>query len=122
MGKWLTWRLTLSSLYLCIQQVVKAMYTTICAKTQINGDRCGGIVSDICVKARCPLPPTLFGLCIDELETYLDEIDRGSLCLFSIVVAIILYSDDVVMLLESRVGFQRILKGIWVFHFFSSWY
>lgn len=95
------------------------MYTTICAKTQINGDRCGGIVSDICVKARCPLPPTLFGLCIDELETYLDEIDRGSLCLFSIVVAIILYSDDVVMLLESRVGFQRILKKVCGF-FISS--
>ena len=41
---------------------------------------------------------TLFGLYIYELDTYLDEIDGDSPCLFNTVVAILLYVDDVVML------------------------
>jgi len=41
---------------------------------------------------------TLVRLYIDELETNLDEIDEDSSCLFHIVVAILLYADDVVLL------------------------
>ena len=44
-------------------------------------------MSDNGVKHGCPLSPTLFGLYIDEFETYVDVIDMDSLCLFSIVVA-----------------------------------
>jgi hypothetical protein len=42
--------------------------------------------------------PTLVRLYIDELETNLDKIDGNSSCLFHIVVAILLYADDVVLL------------------------
>ena len=41
---------------------------------------------------------TLFGLYIDELETYLFEISMDSLCLFKRVVVFLLYSDDVILL------------------------
>ena len=37
----------------------------------------------------------MFGSYIDELETYFDEIDKVSLCLFNTVIAIILYVDDI---------------------------
>ena len=43
------------------------------------------------------LSPTLFGLYIDELEMYLDEVGGDSMCLFDTVVANLLYVDDVVL-------------------------
>lgn len=49
-----------------------------------------------------------FGLYIDELETYLDEIGKNSPHLFNIVVAILLYVDDVVLLLKSRVSYKDV--------------
>jgi hypothetical protein len=58
-------------------------------------------MSNIGFKQGCPLSLTLFGLYIDELETYLDEIDGDSMCLFTKVVAILLYVDNVVLLFKS---------------------
>ena len=55
-------------------------------------------MSNISVKQGCPPFPTLFGMYIDELEKYLDEINGGSMCLFDMVVAILLYVNDVVLL------------------------
>ena len=45
--------------------------------------------------SRMSLSPTLFDLYINELETYLDKIDKGSLCLLNIVVVILLHANDV---------------------------
>ena len=76
------------------------MYTTICAKVRINDDTRGEVMSDIGVKQGCPLSPTLFGLHIDELETYLDKIDIDSPCLintmvpFFFVLMMLFYSLD----------------------------
>ena len=36
------------------------------------------------------LSATIFYLYIDELETYLDEMDEDSPCLFNVVIAILL--------------------------------
>ena len=96
------------------------MYTTICAKVRINDDTRGEVMSDIGVKQGCPLSPTLFGLYIDELETYLDEIDEDSLSLFNTVVAILLYVDDVVLLSRSCAGLQRLLNKLYEFCTSSS--
>ena len=61
----------------------------------------GEVMFDIGVNQGCPFSPTSLGVYNDELETYLDKIDGDSLCLFSIVVAIFLYVDDVVVLSKS---------------------
>ena len=63
----------------------------------------------------------LFGLYIDEVETYLDEIDGDSLCLFNIVVVNFLYvDDDVVLLSKSRAGLQELLNKLYEFSTSSS--
>lgn len=41
--------------------------------------------------------PTLFVFYIDELKTYLDEIDKDSLGLFHMIITILLYADDIVL-------------------------
>ena len=68
-----------------LQQVVKAMYTTIYAKVQILWESHGGVMLDISVKQGCPLSTTLFGLYINELETYLVKFDWDSSSLFHVV-------------------------------------
>ena len=78
------------------------MYTAVYTKIRINGNPYGEAMSKIGVKQGCSLSPTLLGLHIDELETYLDKINRDSLCLFSMVVAILLFVDNVVLLFHDH--------------------
>ena len=84
----------------------KAMYITVYAKVQINGDTHGEIMFDIGVKQGCPLSPTLFSLYIVEFETHLDEIDGDSLCLFNTMVAILLYADDLFYSLDQEQAYK----------------
>ena len=76
-----------------LQHVVKAMYTLTYAKVQIKWQHTWW--SSTCT---CPIPPTLFGLYIDELDTYLDKIDEVFTCLLNSVVAILLYVDYIFIL------------------------
>jgi hypothetical protein len=75
---------------------------------------------DFGVKQGCPLPPTLLGLYIDEFDTYLDKINGDSLCLFKMIVAILLYADDVVMIFKSKACLQRLLNKLHKFCTSSS--
>ena len=64
--------------------------------------------------------PTIFSLYIDELETYLDEIDGDSPCLLNKVTTILLYVEGVVLPSKSRVGLQRLLNKLHEFCTSSS--
>ena len=64
------------------------MHTTLRAKVRINKDTHDEVMFDIGVKQGCPLSPTLFGSCIDELEMCLDDINEDSQCSFNTMVAI----------------------------------
>jgi len=63
-------------------------------------------MSDIGVKQRCPLSPTLFGSYIDELVTYM--------------LAILLYVDDVALLSEFGPSLLRLLINLYIFGTSSS--
>ena len=95
-----------------LQHVIRAMYIVVYAKVWINGDTHDEVMSNIGVKQGCPLSPphTQFGLYIDELETYLDEIDGDSPCLLNAVVAILLHVDDIVLLSRLGASLQRLLN------------
>ena len=60
--------------------------------------------------------PTLFGLYIDKLESYLDKIDRDSPCLFNTMVVILHYANDIVLLSKFGTGLQRLLNKLHEFY------
>lgn len=68
---------------------------------------------DVGIKQVCPLSPALFRLYIDELEPYLDMIDMGSSCVFNIMIAILLYANDVVLLSKLGASLQRLLEMLY---------
>ena len=81
------------------------VYHNLC-KVQLNDDTYGKVMFDISVKQGCPHSSTLFILYINELGTFLDKIDVDSLCLFSTMFIILLYTIDIVLLSKSRACLQ----------------
>jgi hypothetical protein len=75
------------------------------------------IRSTIGVKQGCPLSPTLFGIYIDELETFLHEHiqDNDGCILHQVLISILLFVDDVVLLSSSPEGLQRQLDALSLF-------
>ena len=70
------------------------------------------------VKQGCPLSPTLFGLCIDQLEDFVsqflrEEEDRPTLG--PLLMWLLLYADDVVLFAYSVPSLQRALDAIHAF-------
>ena len=61
-----------------------------------------------------PLCPTLFGIYIDELESFLhDHIQDGDGChLHQVLISILLFPNDVVLLASSPKGLQRQLDAL----------
>eukprot|EP01018_Ginkgo_biloba_P003963 Gb_31352 [translate_table: standard] len=67
------------------------------------------IYNTIRVKQGCPFSPTLFGLYIDELWTYLrDALRPDDEChLYDVLIYILLYVDDVILLSHIVEGLER---------------
>ncbi|MCO5587893.1 hypothetical protein L7F22_041845 [Adiantum nelumboides] len=70
-------------------------------------------VSTIGVKQGCPLSPTLFGLCIDQLEQMVfdfmqeEGIEEVTIC--NAVIMLLLYADDVVLLAHTLEDAQKLM-------------
>lgn len=69
-------------------------------------------MSTMGVKQGCPLSPTLFGLCIDQLEEIVqkyvgEEEDRPTIG--ALTVLILMYADDVVLLAHSVKTLQKLM-------------
>jgi hypothetical protein len=67
------------------------------------------IQSTIRVKQGCPLSLTLFGIYIDELESYLHEhIQEGDgFLLHQVLISLLLFVDDLVLSASTPEGLQR---------------
>lgn len=66
------------------------------------------------MKQGCPLSPTLFGIFIDELESFLrahTNADDGCL-LHKVLISILLFADDVILLASIAKGLQHQLDAL----------
>lgn len=72
------------------------------------------IRSTIVVKKSCPLSTTLFGIYIDELESFLQaHIQLGDGCLLhQVLISILLFASDVVFLSSTLEGLHKQLDAL----------
>lgn len=70
------------------------------------------------VKQGCPLSPTLFGLCIDQLEDFIpqalvEETDGPAIGMLTLLLLI--YADDVVLFAHDMASLQKLMNAIHTF-------
>ena len=85
------------------------LYESVLGRLRRVGGLSEFIQSTIGVKQGCLLSPTLFGIYIDELESFLrDHIQESDGCLLhQVLISILLFADDIVLLASSPEGLQR---------------
>ena len=89
------------------------LYENVIAKFKNNEGWSKDIKCNIGVKQGFPLSPTLFGIYIDKLEGFLEEAGCVGTILAGIVIILLLYVDDIVLLVRCpshHVKKLRILK------------
>ena len=67
------------------------------------------------IKQGCSLSATLFGIYIDELSEYIDGIGGPGGSLVGVLIPLLLYADDVVLIVDSLEGLQRHLDALQAF-------
>ena len=73
------------------------------------------IQSTIGVKQGFPLSPTLFGIYVDEISDYIDRTGNIGAQLAGTWIPLLLYADDIVLILDSPEGMQRHLDTLHTF-------
>ena len=69
------------------------------------------------MKQACPLSPLLYSLYLDDQESLLEEASEGTDCLrlAEILIAILLFADDIALFSYSQKGLQRQLDILQAF-------
>ena len=80
--------------------------------------------STIVVKQRHPLTPTIFGLCIDELEQMIFKFSKEEgieeVIIKNVVVLLLLYLDDVMPFLSTSRDTQKLMRALEEFGVYAS--
>ncbi|MCO5582472.1 hypothetical protein L7F22_036368 [Adiantum nelumboides] len=101
-----------------IRATVGRLYQEVRCKLKTNTGFSQEFRSTMGVKQGCPLSPTLFGLCIDELEDFINEVmrdggDHPSIGTFTLLLLI--YADDVVLLAYNALLLQKLMDTVHAF-------
>ncbi|MCO5592246.1 hypothetical protein L7F22_046244 [Adiantum nelumboides] len=89
-----------------------ALYERVTGRVKCPGGLSDPLVNTIGVKQGCPLSPTLFGLYIDEIVSFIQSRGGEGVELGDTTVHILLYADDIVLVSESAVLGLKALNGL----------
>jgi hypothetical protein len=101
-----------------LSNVVLRLYENVISKFRNVEAWLEEINCDIGVMQGFPLSPSIFGICIDNLESYLEEVGGIGTTLARIVIVLLLYTDAIVFM--ARCPFDLNKKLIILKEFSSS--
>ncbi|MCO5573024.1 hypothetical protein L7F22_026788 [Adiantum nelumboides] len=87
-------------------------YESMNGRVRVPGGLLDAIESIIGVKQGCLLSSTLFGIYTDELSKYVDTYGDAGYSLVGVMILLLLYADDVVLILDSPKALQRKLDAL----------
>jgi len=94
--------------------IVTKIYKKVKCVVRKGGEQFDFLSSDIGVKHGCPLSPTLFILCIDELEEMVQPFtnDEGINCLVVAqdTILLLMYTYDVVLVAQTKEESNRLMR------------
>jgi hypothetical protein len=90
------------------------LYESVLGCLRLAHDLSDFIQSTIGVKQGCPLSSSLFGIYIDELESFLhDHIQDGDGCLLhQVLISLLLFANDLILLASTLEGLQRQIDAL----------
>ena len=99
-----------------MQWRIYALYESASGMVQSPNGLWEAVACTIGVKERRPpLLPTVSGFCKDEVSLYIERFGSSGACLVGITIQILLYDDDILLILDSLEGLQRHLNTLKVF-------
>ncbi|MCO5551454.1 hypothetical protein L7F22_004957 [Adiantum nelumboides] len=101
-----------------LRAAVARLYEEVKCKLKMQTGFSQEFMSTMGVKQGCPLSPTLFGLCINQLEDFVghvleEEKDKPSIGAFTLLL--LMYADDVVLFGYSIHVLQKLLHSVHAF-------
>ena len=97
---------------LAISRIYEKVICCVCMRYRLSNF----FNSTIGVKQGCPLLPTLFGLCIDELEEMVTKFAQEEcveeVVIRDVVITLLLYADDVVFFANTLGNAQKLMKSL----------
>ncbi|MCO5579440.1 hypothetical protein L7F22_033295 [Adiantum nelumboides] len=101
-----------------LRAAVARLYEEVKCKLKTQTGFSQEFMSTMGVKQGCPFSPTLFGLCIDQLEDFVghvleEEKDKPSIGAFTLLL--LMYADDVVLFGYSIHALQKLLHSVHAF-------
>jgi hypothetical protein len=95
---------------------VARIYERVKCAVRMKGQQSNFFSSDIGVKQGCPLSPTRFGLCIDELEEMMRQFatDEGieAPVIAQATILLLIYANDVVLASRTEAGTNKLMTAL----------
>lgn len=98
-----------------LRTAVAHLYERVICQLKTHEGLSTAFSSNMGVKQGCPLSPTLFGLCIDQIENFLPQLEGDEPAIGMLTLLMLIYADDVALFAHNITALQKLVDAIHVF-------
>lgn len=98
-----------------LRVAVAHLYARVLCQLKTHEGLSQAFSSNMGVKQGCPLSPTLFGLCIDQIEQFLPQLRGDEPAIGMLTLLLLIYADDVALFAHDITALQTLVDAIHAF-------